>query len=106
LRAAAMRAGRERDGGEGGQEEAHSGVIPSRGDHRPAAERFGPLQLGRRSFPLRTRQMGKVFEALLKALKENCPEFERFPTSTCLERCWLIKVCDTIRNMEKMRRPK
>jgi len=40
----------------------------------------------------------------LKALRENCPEFEHFPTRACLERCGLFEVCDTIKNFAKIRK--
>jgi len=47
--------------------------------------------------------MGKTFEAVLKALRENCPHFAKFPAPACL-RCGLFKVCDLIKNFCKIRR--
>jgi len=47
--------------------------------------------------------MGKVFEAVLKAL-DTCPEFKHFPTRACIEKCALFKVCEMIKNFCKIRR--
>jgi len=77
-------------------------------------ERSGPLQLGG-SHPLNdgpgkvskgprvTILMGRVFEAVLRALRENCPHFKKFPAGECL-RCGLFRVCDTVKNLEKIRK--
>jgi len=47
--------------------------------------------------------LGRVFEAVYKALKDTCPEFKDFPTRRCLEHCGLFKVCETIKNFAKIR---
>jgi len=46
---------------------------------------------------------GKVFQAIFKALRENCPEFAKFPTRACLEKCGLFDVCATIKNFAVIR---